>query len=60
MVIGLLAALIKLYRTLISSAEPAVVFTALARLCVPRLRDSCTVAIIEEQMPGYRIEFPRR
>lgn len=45
-------------QTLVNSAEPAVVFTGLVRLCVPSMCDRCAVAIVEEQMPGYRIEFP--
>lgn len=45
---------------LVDSVQPAVVFTALARLLVPQLSDSCEVVIIEQGTPGYRIAFPHR
>lgn len=43
---------------LVTSAQPAVVFTALTRVLVPLLCHECTVTIVEEQMPGYRIVHP--
>lgn len=42
---------------LVPSAEPAVVFTSLARLCVPLFSDACTVDIIEGST-SYRISQP--
>jgi hypothetical protein len=46
-------------RHLVASAEPAVVFSSLARACVPRFSDSCTVDIVEHERAGYRISYPR-
>lgn len=44
---------------LVTSAEPAVVFTSLVRQCVPLLCDSAT-AVIEDAAGGaYRVSWPR-
>ena len=45
-------------RPLVASAQPAVVFTSLAALCVPTLSDECHVVIEEEGHVGYRIMYP--
>jgi hypothetical protein len=45
---------------LVDSAQPAVVFTGLARLLVPHLCDRCEIVLIEEGTPGYRIAFPNQ
>lgn len=48
-----------LLRHLVPSAEPAVVFTSLARLCVPEFSGACTVTIVEEGRPAYCVAYPR-
>lgn len=40
---------------LVRSAEPAVVFTSLAHLCVPDFADACLVDIVEPGELAYRI-----
>lgn len=45
-------------RQLVLSAEPAVVFTSLARLCVPLFSDTCTIDIAEDDHASYRIVYP--
>lgn len=42
-----------------ASAEPAVVFSSLAKLCVPAFSDGCTVEILEAEGACYRISYPR-
>jgi hypothetical protein len=46
-------------RNLVSSAEPAVVFTSLAQLCVPHFSDACAVDVVEERRTAYRLEYPQ-
>lgn len=43
---------------LVVSAEPAVVFTSLARQCVPAFSDACTITIAETGRSAYRISYP--
>lgn len=43
---------------LVASAEPAVVFSSLARVCVPAFSDTCTVDIVEHERAAYRISYP--
>ena len=45
-------------RHLVVSAQPAVVFTSLAELCVPAFSDDCRIIIEEEGHVGYRIIRP--
>ena len=45
-------------RHLVVSAQPAVVFTSLAALCVPAFSDECRIIIEEEGHVGYRIIRP--
>jgi hypothetical protein len=42
-------------RYLVRSAEPAVVFSSLAHLCVPTFSDACIVDIVEQGQVAYRI-----
>jgi hypothetical protein len=43
---------------LVASTEPAVVFSSLAKLCVPAFSDTCTVEIVEADRADYRIGYP--
>ncbi|MGI8664858.1 MAG: ANTAR domain-containing protein [Jatrophihabitans sp.] len=43
---------------LIASAEPAVVFSSLARLCVPAFSDRCIIDLAEDDNAAYRIDYP--
>ena len=43
---------------LIASAEPAVVFTSLAKQCVPAFCDACAIEITETGRDAYRIHYP--
>ena len=43
---------------LVPSAEPAVVFSSLARLSVPLFSDLCTINITENGSASYRITYP--
>lgn len=43
---------------LVGSAEPTVVFSSLARLCIPGFSDECTVDLAEDGRPGHRIAYP--
>ena len=45
-------------RFLVRSAEPAVVFTSLAHLCVPTFSEGCTVGIVEDDEAAYQISYP--
>ena len=56
------ASVAKTMRTLtkiVASAEPAVVFTSLVRLCVPEICDAATVTICEDGGPTYGLSWPR-
>ncbi len=44
---------------LVESAEPAVVFSSLARLYVPDFCDSCVVDVVECETTRYRVSYPR-
>ena len=44
---------------LVRSAEPAVVFSSLAHLCVPAFSDACTIDIVEQGQIAYRIAYHR-
>ncbi len=46
-------------RLLVDSAEPAVVFSSLAHLCVPAFSDACTIDIVEQGEIAYRIAYYR-
>jgi hypothetical protein len=46
-------------RHLVRSAEPAVVFSSLAHLCVPTFSDACTIDIVEHGEIAYRIDYVR-
>ena len=52
-------AIVEALKHLVTSAEPAVVFTSLARLCVPLVCDSATVVILDGDEQAYRISWPR-
>ncbi len=43
---------------LVASAEPAVVFTSLARRCVPAFSDRCIIDLAEDDNVAYRIDYP--
>jgi len=43
---------------LVRSAEPTVVFSSLAKLCIPAFSDECTVDLAEDGCPGHRIAYP--
>jgi hypothetical protein len=43
---------------LVASTEPAVVFSSLAKLCVPAFCDTCTVEIVGDDRADYRIGYP--
>ncbi|MDQ2838699.1 MAG: ANTAR domain-containing protein [Actinomycetota bacterium] len=43
---------------LVASAEPAVTFSSLARVCVPDFSDTCTVDLVEVGRAAYRIAYP--
>ena len=45
-------------RRLVSSPEPAIVFSSLVRLCVPLFCDACSVDIVEGGRVRYRISYP--
>jgi hypothetical protein len=47
-------------RRLVDSAEPAVVFASLVRLCVPAFSDACSVEIVEGGRVRYGVSFPPR
>jgi hypothetical protein len=47
-------------RYLVRSAQPAVVFSSLAHLCVPMFSDACTIDIVEQGEIAYRIAYGRR
>lgn len=53
------AVVLSALRQMVSSAEPAVVFTSLAAVCVPALSDGCRVGIEEDGAATYRISYPR-
>jgi hypothetical protein len=44
---------------LVTSAEPAVVFTSLVRQCVPLICDSATAVIMDAAGGAYRVTWPR-
>jgi len=44
---------------IVSSAEPAVVFASVVRLCAPLICDAATVAVGESDKDGYAIAWPR-
>jgi hypothetical protein len=46
-------------RRLADSSEPAVVFSSLARLCVPAFCDVCTIDIVEGGRVRYRVSYPQ-
>lgn len=46
-------------RHLVASAEPAVVFSSLAKQSVPAFSDECTIDIVEDERPGYRVSYPQ-
>lgn len=54
-----LQATISTLSDLVRSAEPAVVFSSMASLCVPVFSDTCTVDIVDDQHAAYRISQPR-
>ena len=43
---------------LVASIEPAVVFSSLAKLCVPAFSDECTIDVVQLEQPDYRISYP--
>jgi hypothetical protein len=43
---------------IVASAEPAVVFTSLVRLCVPTICDAASVTICEDGGPTYGLSWP--
>jgi hypothetical protein len=43
---------------IVSSAEPAVVFASVVRLCAPLICDAATVAVRESDKDGYAIAWP--
>jgi ANTAR domain len=45
-------------RGLAASADPAVVFSSLARSCIPSFSDSCSVELSEGVEPLFRAAFP--
>jgi len=53
------AAVLSALRQMVSAAEPAVVFTSLAAVCVPALCDGCRIDIEEDGAEMYRISYPR-
>jgi hypothetical protein len=46
-------------RPLVASGEPDVVFSSLARLCVPAFSDGCSVELHTGEHAVYRIRYPR-
>jgi ANTAR domain-containing protein len=44
---------------LVGSVQPGVVFTGVARLCVPMCCDSCTISIVEDAGVAYRLCWPQ-
>lgn len=53
-----LARLAQAMDQLIASAQPAVVFSSLARLCVPAFSDRCIIDLTEDDNAAYRIDYP--
>ena len=44
---------------LVTSAEPAVVFTSVTRICVPLLCDAATATVLTDDQQAYQITWPR-
>lgn len=53
-----LAAFLSALRQVVASAEPGVVFTSLATICVPAFADECVVFIEETGAAAYQISRP--
>lgn len=53
-----LAPILQALDGLVASAEPAVVFTSLARLCVPVLCDAATITVTTADQLAYQAKWP--
>lgn len=54
-----LPAVLRILDTMVSSAEPSVVFTSVVRLCVPAICASATAAITESDDITYTVAWPQ-